>query len=167
MYRSHPEVAVLIDEGNGRGGDKAERERNHEAHDEDHDAVEPAQFVSPQSGEGNKGGRAVDDGAGEDAPDKYAQPRQKANWCVGNRRLFLPHLIEILNSHGGVQAKHSAYREFVLKTCHLGHLVILLVTLRTLPLRSLHLRKEKGTFVAKYLKGNEHHHIISINIQQK
>ena len=71
---SHPEVAVLVDEGNGRRGDEAERERNHEAHDEDHDAVEPPQLVPPEGGEGHQCSSAVDDRTGEDAPDEDTEP---------------------------------------------------------------------------------------------
>ena len=126
MYRSHPEVAVLIDEGNGRGGDKAERERNHEAHDEDHDAVEPAQLVPPEGGEGHQGGRAVDDRTGEDAPDEHAQPGTDIILSIILlSTVYVPHLIEVLDPHGGVQTQHGADGELVLETRHLGHLVML------------------------------------------
>ena len=74
VYRSHEEIAVLVDEGNGCGGDKPEGERDHEAHDEDHHAVESPQFVSPQSGESDQPGYHVDDSAGENAPNKDTQP---------------------------------------------------------------------------------------------
>ena len=66
----HAKVAVLVDEGDGRGGDEAKGERHRETHQEDHHAVESSQFVSPQCCESDDGCRAVDDGAREDAPHK-------------------------------------------------------------------------------------------------
>ena len=74
VYRSHEEVAVLVDEGDGCGGYQSERERNHEAHDEDHHAVESSQFVPPQCGESYEASYHVNDSTGEDTPDEHTQP---------------------------------------------------------------------------------------------
>ena len=74
VYGHHAEVAVLVHEGDGGGGDEAEGEGHGEPHQQDHHAVEPAQLVSPQGGEGYDGGRAVDDSTREYAPHKHRHP---------------------------------------------------------------------------------------------
>ena len=82
VYRSHEEVAVLVDEGDCCGGDQSEGERNHEAHDEDHHAVESAKFMPPERGERYQASDHVDDGAGEDTPDEDTQPDRTFSLAV-------------------------------------------------------------------------------------
>ena len=74
MDRCHAEVAVLVHEGDGGGGDEAQREGHREAHQEDHHAVESSKFVSPQGCESYDAGRAVDHGTREYTPDKHRHP---------------------------------------------------------------------------------------------
>ena len=70
----HAEVGVFVHEGDGPGGEEAEGEGDDEAHDEDHDAVEAAQGVAPEGSESQDGGRAVEDGAGEETPHEHCHP---------------------------------------------------------------------------------------------
>ena len=118
---SHPEVAVLVDEGNRCGGYETEGERNHDAHNEDHHTVKSSKFVSPQRGESYQSSYHVNDSAGEDTPDKHTQPERNrvisSDGDGGTLNMFLPHLVEILNTNGGIKAKNCADREI----CHLIH----------------------------------------------
>ena len=78
VYRSHEEIAILVDEGDGCGGYETEGERNHDAHDEDHHTVKSSKFVSPQRGESYQSSYHVNDSAGEDTPDKHTQPERNS-----------------------------------------------------------------------------------------
>ncbi len=57
--RHHAEATVLVDKGDGSGGEEAQRAGNDGTHQQDHNAVEFPQLVPPQHTEGDDGGDAV------------------------------------------------------------------------------------------------------------
>ena len=70
----HAEAAVLVNEGDDGRGHEAEGAGDDGPHQQDHHAVELAQLVPSQHGEGDQGGDTVQEDGGHKAPHKYCNP---------------------------------------------------------------------------------------------